>query len=466
LHLAVYCYFSAGGTNATIIRVTRQDGSGPTVAATTLNDTQTTPAPTLEIQSANPGAWASGTTQNPNGGLWIDILPGSIKDSNQNILSFTIQVKYQGNGPTNVVEQWRDVSMVKGSTNMGQTNYALDIVNNPYTGSKYIHLMDVGTTPAPPAIRDHTWNPATTTAPVQLTGGTDGAAPTAQDQQVALGFLDQFPNQPFVINQPSLTDTQDVSNAVSYATARGDSFVVIDCPPNYSPSAMVTFAQGLAANAQSAVYYPQVQISDPYSAVPGVTRMVPPGGFVVGQYIATDARRGVQKAPAGLGNAIVGAYGLETTLTTTDQGNLTQANVNCLIAVPGSGVVIWGARTLSPYLVTRYVPVERTLLFLGTQMTAMTQFAVFEPNDWVLWNMVTSVLSQFLTSFWQSGGLQGSSAAEAFFVTCDDTINTPSSIQQGIVYIEVGVALQYPAEFVVISIGQWAGGQSVSITTA
>jgi hypothetical protein len=95
----------------------------------------------------------------------------------------------------------------------------------------------------------------------------------------------------------------------------------------------------------------------------------------------------------------------------------------------------------------------------------MTQFAVFEPNDWVLWNMVTSVLSQFLTSFWQSGGLEGTSAAEAFYVTCDNTNNTPSTIQQGIVHVEVGVALQYPAEFVVIAIGQWAGGQSVSITT-
>jgi hypothetical protein len=80
--------------------------------------------------------------------------------------------------------------------------------------------------------------------------------------------------------------------------------------------------------------------------------------------------------------------------------------------------------------------------------------------------MITSVLSQFLTSFWQSGGLQGVSAASAYYVTCDSTNNTPASIQQGIVHIEVGVALQYPAEFVIIAIGQWAGGQSVNIPTA
>jgi hypothetical protein len=173
----------------------------------------------------------------------------------------------------------------------------------------------------------------------------------------------------------------------------------------------------------------------------------------------------VAKAPAGLGTSLLGVSGLEFTLTNNQQGILTQGNVNCLISVPGSGVVIWGARTLSPYLVTRYVPVERTLIYLQTELVALSKFAVFEPNDWVLWNQVSSVLTQFLSQFWQSGGLSGQTAQEAYYVTCDETNNTPATIQQGIVNVEVGVALQYPAEFVVISIGQWAGGQTVSVTT-
>jgi uncharacterized protein len=470
LHLAVYCFFSAGGTSATIIRAVRTDASGPTLASTIFDDQATTPQPSLQITSANPGAWSNN--------IYIDILPGTIKDpTTQAIQSFTIQVKYLGSTPSNVVEQWQNLSMVPGSTNMGQNNYAPDIVNNPYTGSKFIQLVDKGmgnTTPTPPPANNPKSTPATTQLGTPVTGdppanaqsATDGSPITFQDQQTALELLDAYPDQPFVINMPGLTTGSDITSVVGYAEARGNAFVVVDCPPGFSPQSMVSFAQALSASAQAAIYYPQVQISDPYSSVPGVTRMVAPGGFIVGQYIATDAKRGVQKAPAGLGNSLLGAYGLETTLTNDDQGLLTQANVNCLISVPGSGVVIWGARTLSPYLVTRYVPVERTLIYLSTQLTAMTKFAVFEPNDWVLWNMITSVLSQFLTSFWQSGGLSGTSIAEAFYVTCDQSINTPSSIQQGIVNVEVGVALQYPAEFVVIAIGQWAGGQSVSVTTA
>jgi phage tail sheath protein FI len=461
LHLAVFSYFSSGGTSAMIIRAYRLDAQGPVAAQVVFDDQNTTSAqPSLEVQAANPGAWGDN--------LYIDILPGTVMNpinANQP-LTFTLQVKYKGSQPINLVERWENISMVAGSTNLGQNNYAIDIVNSPFTGSNYIKLVDLSvqnSTPSAPPSN----NPAPTpiNASVPLTGGTDGQPITFQDQFTALQLLDKYPDQPFVINLPGVTNGSDITNVVGYAQSRGDGFVVIDCPPGFTPQAMVQYAQGLSASPQAAVYYPQVMISDPYSPSPGVTRLIPPGGFVVGLYVATDSNRGVQKAPAGLGTTLLGALGLEYTCTNADQGNLTQANVNCLIAQPGSGVVIWGARTLSPYLITRYVPVERSLIYLSTEFVAMTKFAVFEPNDWVLWNQITTVLNQFLNQFWQSGGLQGQSAGDAFYITCDQSNNTPQSIQQGIVNIEVGVALQFPAEFVVIKIGQWAGGQSVSLST-
>jgi phage tail sheath protein FI len=452
LHLAVYTYFSAGGTSATIIRAIRLDASGPIVATHTFSDKAATPLPTLKISAANPGAWGNN--------IYIDILAGTILDATQNVLSFTIQVKYQGSQQSNLVERWENLSMVPGSTNLGQNNYAPEIINSSFTGSKFITVQDMNSTSVPPAD-----NPAVTSTPVQLTAGSDGSPITFTDQLTALQQLDKYPDTPFIINMPGYTTGSDISNVVGYAQTRGNGFVVIDCPPGMSPASMVTYTQGLPASAQAAVYYPQVQISDPYSPQPGRTRMVPPGGFIVGLYVSTDASRGVAKAPAGMGSSLLGAYGLEYICTNTDQGTLTQANVNCIISVPGSGVICWGARTLSPYLITRYVPVERSLIYLSTQMVALTKFAVFEPNDWILWNQITSILTQFLDAFWQSGGLQGQSAAQAYYVLCDSSNNPQSSIQQGIVHVEVGVALQFPAEFVVISIGQWAGGQTVTVTT-
>jgi len=45
-------------------------------------------------------------------------------------------------------------------------------------------------------------------------------------------------------------------------------------------------------------------------------------------------------------------------------------------------------------------------------------------------------------------------------VVCNTTNNTTTSIDQGIVNVEVGVALQYPAEFIVINLSQWTGGSN------
>jgi hypothetical protein len=414
------------------------------------------------VDAKNPGAWGNN--------VYVDILDGTILPAtggDQTPLSFTLVVKYLGSSPSNIVERWENISMVPGSTNLGENNYALDLINSTLTGSNFITVTDLSlqqSTPTPPPHN----NPATTTSSQQLHGGTDGTSspPTLSDYVTAVQLLDQYPDQPFVLSLPNVVDNATLGGILGYAEARGDVFVVVDCPSGVSDShTMVGLAQGLGASAQAAVYYPWLQISDPYSFVAGRTRMVPPGGFVVGKYISTDMSRGVAKAPAGLGATLLGVSGVEFTLTNDDQGILTQGNVNCIIAVPGSGVVLWGARTLSPYLITRYVSVERTIIYLKTELVALSKFAVFEPNDWVLWNQVASVIGQFLTQFWQSGGLRGLNAADAYYVTCDSTNNTPGTIQQGIVNVEVGVALQFPAEFVVISIGQWAGGQSVSVTT-
>ena len=52
------------------------------------------------------------------------------------------------------------------------------------------------------------------------------------------------------------------------------------------------------------------------------------------------------------------------------------------------------------------------------------------------------------------GGLRGTTSAESFFVKCDEENNTASEIAAGKVHVEVGVALEYPAEFVILNLSQ------------
>jgi phage tail sheath protein FI len=153
------------------------------------------------------------------------------------------------------------------------------------------------------------------------------------------------------------------------------------------------------------------------------------------------------------------------TLTNTelDALNSASAPVNAIKFVPGSGIVIMGSRTLKGGYVDKYVPVRRTLIYLRKSLTDLTEFAIFEPNDEALWNRISSSISTFLTDFWSKGGLRGATPQQAFFVKVDAQNNPQSSIDNGFVNIEVGVALQRPAEFIIIKIGQFDGGATVTV---
>lgn len=179
----------------------------------------------------------------------------------------------------------------------------------------------------------------------------------------------------------------------------------------------------------------------------------------MGKYLETDSTRGVWKTPAGFGTRITNAVSLERALTNTNLDDLNTAAhpVNAIRNVPGAGIVIMGGRTLNNTTGERYINVRRTMIFLKKELTDRSNFAVFENNDARLWNQIRSSLGNFLRSVWAQQGLRGATAAEAFYVKCDASNNSATDILNGKVNIEIGVALEYPAEFIVISIGQITG---------
>lgn len=69
---------------------------------------------------------------------------------------------------------------------------------------------------------------------------------------------------------------------------------------------------------------------------------------------------------------------------------------------------------------------------------------------------------RILRPMWEAGGLSGATAAEGYYIRCDETLNTPNVVQSGEVRMEIGVALEYPAEFVVIRITQFDRGTFTS----
>jgi len=205
----------------------------------------------------------------------------------------------------------------------------------------------------------------------------------------------------------------------------------------------------------AALYYPHVKILDPVS---GVNIDVPCGGHVAGVYARTDSVKNVGEAPAGMEKgAIRWSTGLEAELTETQVGIVYENKVNPLVQWPHTGRVVWGARTLDaaggewPYIQMR-----RLFMYVEKSVFNSTHVHVFENNGPALWGKIRTQVSTFLLGLYQAGYFAGTSPADAFFVICDRTNNPQNTVDQGIVYCDVGLAPNKPAEFLVFKFQQKA----------
>jgi len=213
---------------------------------------------------------------------------------------------------------------------------------------------------------------------------------------------------------------------------------------------------------QAALYYPWVKIPDPLRR--GQQMFVPPCGHIAGVYARVAVERGVHKAPAN--EALMGVVALERDITKGEQEILNPDGINCIRAFPGAGIRVWGARTLATVSNPswKYVNVRRLFNYLEKSMDRGLQWVVFEPNDQDLWGRVQRNLSAFLWTEWKEGKLFGSTPAEAFYVKCDSETNPQEMVDLGRLYVEIGINPVKPAEFVIVRLGQWSGGTSVSET--
>lgn len=463
LQIAVWLFFNTSGREAWVLRV--PDGHEVAASATLLDREPTiaadplatppvvgsAPRTTLTFNAVNPGTWgnalAVGVTDAPDPARF-------------NLLVFS---------GTKQVERWADLTM-----DPTDARYVGAIINAAKRGSQYVNVIDAGLV-AGFAVSAADARPAVTgtgtpvaLVPVALTGGSDATgAPSSGAYDVALAAVDAV-SIPVNLNLPGVTDETLINNALQYCQNRGNAFLVIDgTTGNEADVASQQTQTGLYTNTSygSLPYFPRIPVADPAAVRPGATRIVAVGGAVMGYYAQNDAAFGVQKAPAGLQARIPNALGLETALSDADYATLNNGVANAIRPMPGNGICIMGARTLSTAgTADKYINVRRSLIYVKAMLTQLTGFALYEDNDYLLWQQLYSVCEQFLTQYWQSRGLAGETAADAFFVVCDDTINTESSIEQGIVNVQIGLALQRPAEFVVITLSQFQGSGSTDIT--
>lgn len=235
--------------------------------------------------------------------------------------------------------------------------------------------------------------------------------------------------------------------------------------PNPAAAAILNTIQNPPANPmtnsqlQAALLIASRSYQQLMNEVLAYANILPASGAMAGVYTVNDNQNGVWSAPAN--TSIVGAVSLPIRLSDAQQGNLnvdavTGKSINAIRLFNGLGILVWGARTLDGNSDDwRYISVRRTMTYLEQSCKEAARAYIFEPNDQNTWEAVRSMISSFLTSVWKQGGLQGTSAADAFSVLCGlGTTMTSEDIINGFMNVTIKVAVVRPEEFIVITFQQ------------
>ena len=183
--------------------------------------------------------------------------------------------------------------------------------------------------------------------------------------------------------------------------------------------------------------------------------VLPPSPAMAGIYARVDSSRGVWKAPANV--SVQSVSGPTQILTDADQGDLNMDSVggksiNVIRSFSGRGTIVWGGRTLDGNSNEwRYINVRRFFNMVEESVQKSTVWAVFEPNTKNTWVMVKSMIENYLITKWQQGALAGAKPDDAFYVKVGLGVTmTADDILNGIMNVEIGMAVARPAEFIVL----------------
>ncbi|HWF08941.1 MAG TPA: phage tail sheath C-terminal domain-containing protein [Bryobacteraceae bacterium] len=448
LGYSVNHFFANGGQQAYVIRLT--DGTA-TRAKKTIQG--------VTFEAKNPGQWG--------GKLTVSVTPRLPVM----VGKFSVLVNFPGPaGQLQPVENF-----VNLSSDSSDPRYVLTVIN---ADSQYLNVT--GVTGSVGAAESETLDPAIDGT--VLNPG-DGNFENAMNLSLALSPATPPPGTPGLplLNRVDIFNLLCVPGETVATTVQGLSqycwdkraMYIVDSPEDATVSNMVTDGPvgtttpattlvpmaGAEHPENAAYYFPWVQAPDPLFG--NRPKFFPPCGFVAGIYAATDASRGVWKAPAGIETGLTGVNGLETVLTDPENGAINVKAVNCLRQFKTFGNVVWGARTMQGAddfgSQWKYVPIRRTALYIESSLYNGTKWVVFEPNDETLWGQIRLNVGAFMQGLFLQGAFQGTTPQQAYFVKCDAENNPQPSIDLGIVNILVGFAPLYPAEFVVIQIQQMAG---------
>lgn len=254
--------------------------------------------------------------------------------------------------------------------------------------------------------------------------------------------------------------------------ARADLFAVLALPEHYREDDAITYAEILRpatapffslpapavaalvlplapseerATSYGALYHPWLitRRDDPLDP----WQRMPPDGAACGVMAQRAITRGSWSAPAN--ELLRGVVALVPPLAAGRRLDLQDAQVNIIRHEP-RGFLTLAADTLSRDIDLRPINVRRLLILLRRLALRLGENYVFEPNDDSFRRLVQRGFEAALDGMFTRGAFAGRTAATSYQVITDDSLNTPTSVDQGRFIVELRVAPSLPLTFITI----------------
>jgi phage tail sheath protein FI len=247
---------------------------------------------------------------------------------------------------------------------------------------------------------------------------------------------------PGLINSNTTNGASVITNMIALAEDRGDCIAVVDLVATGSAVSTVASAAAGLNSSYAATYWPWVQVQ----SATGKNEYVPAGTMIPGVYAFTDASSAPWFAPAGLiRGGIGGVIQAEKKLTKGERDTLYAGKVNPIASFPGTGISVFGQKTLQTKAsALDRVNVRRLLIELKKFIGDQARNLVFEQNTIATRNRFLATVNPYLESVVQRQGLY------AYRVVMDDTNNTADIVDRNQLIGQIFIQPTKTIEFVVL----------------
>lgn len=207
----------------------------------------------------------------------------------------------------------------------------------------------------------------------------------------------------------------------------------------------------------AALYYPWVEVP---TGTPGVTRVIPPVGYVAGKRSVAHNQTGPHLPAAGLLSAAKFVVGIKSDINKTVGDDLDENYVNALRVIQNT-IRIYGARSLSSDTDNfRYITQQDVVNTIVTECYRSIEDVVFSSIDGrnTIFANIESRLISILSVMRNIGALypafdaNGRQLDNGYIVKCDSSMNPTSQLADGLVKAKVGVRVSSVGDRIEIDI--------------